>query len=104
MKSTTKALKINKISTKSDKATKKTDKAIKVKDVKKENTKDTKKNDEEIENKNVEDKNEINIENEDLIVNEFKQFILDNIIDANKINKIKPVISQDYLKIISEKY
>ena len=42
MKSTTKALKINKISTKSDKATKKTDKAIKVKDVKKENTKDTK--------------------------------------------------------------
>ena len=63
-----------------------------------------KKDDEEIENKNEDDKNERSIENEDLIVNEFKQFIIDNIIDANKINKIKPIISQDYLKIISEKY
>jgi len=80
------------------------DKDNKKKKKKRNKKKKNKKNDEEIENKNVEDKNEINIEKEDLIVNEFKQFILDNIIDANKINKIKPVISQDYLKIISEKY
>ena len=59
---------------------------------------------EEIQNKNKEDKNETVIEKEDLIVNEFKQFIIDNIIDANKINKIKPVISQNFLNIISEKY
>ena len=66
--------------------------------------KKNKKNDNEIENKNIEDKIETNKENEDLIVNEFKQFIIDNIIDANQINKIKPVISQDYLNFISEKY
>ena len=59
---------------------------------------------EEIQNKNKEDKNEIVIEKEDLIVDEFKQFIIDNIIDANKINKIKPVISQNFLNIISDKY
>ena len=58
----------------------------------------------EIEKKIKEDKNETVIEKEDLIVNEFKQFIIDNIIDANKINKIKPVISQNFLNIISEKY
>ena len=58
----------------------------------------------EIEKKIKEDKNETVIEKEDLIVNEFKQFIIDNIIDVNKINKIKPVISQNFLNIISEKY
>ncbi len=58
----------------------------------------------EIEKKIKEDKNETVIEKEDLIVNVFKQFIIDNIIDANKINKIKPVISQNFLNIISEKY
>ena len=58
----------------------------------------------EIEKKIKEDKNETVIEKEDLIVNEFKQFIIDNIIDANKINKIKPDISQNFLNIISEKY
>ena len=58
----------------------------------------------EIEKKIKEDKNETVIEKEDLIVNEFKQFIIDNIIDANKINKIKPVISQNFLNIISDKY
>ena len=49
-------------------------------------------------------KNEVIIETEDSVVNEFKQFIIDNIINANEINKIKPVISENFLNIISQKY
>lgn len=48
--------------------------------------------------------NQIIEEVEDEIVLKFKQEISANFIDANRINKIKPVISENFLKIISEKY
>ena len=48
--------------------------------------------------------NQINEEVDDEIVLKFKQEISANFIDANRINKIKPVISENFLKIISEKY
>ena len=72
-------------------------------------------------NKKIQINKEINIINEDIkdnsinlnqiieevddeIVLKFKQEISANFIDANRINKIKPVISENFLKIISEKY
>ena len=72
-------------------------------------------------NKKIKINKEINIINEDIkdnsinlnqiieevddeIVLKFKQEISANFIDANRINKIKPVISENFLKIISEKY
>ena len=72
-------------------------------------------------NKKIQINKEINIVNEDIkdnsinlnqiieevddeIVLKFKQEISANFIDANRINKIKPVISENFLKIISEKY
>ena len=48
--------------------------------------------------------NQIIEEVDDEIVLKFKQEISANFIDANRINKIKPVISENFLKIISEKY
>ena len=50
------------------------------------------------------DKNKINEEIEDSIVKQFKQYILENMIDANHITKIKPVVSENFLNIISNKY
>ena len=50
---------------------------------------------------NEENKNE---DYDDEEINNFKQDIIDNMIDANKINKIKPFVSDNFLKIISEKY
>ena len=50
------------------------------------------------------DKNKINEEIEDSIVYQFKQYILENMIDANHITKIKPVVSENFLNIISHKY
>ena len=50
------------------------------------------------------DKNKINEEIEDSIVKQFKQYILENMIDANHITKIKPVVSKNFLNIISNKY
>ena len=43
-------------------------------------------------------------ENEDDIVYNFKQDIIKNVIDANKINKIKPFFTDNYLNMISQKY
>ena len=51
---------------------------------------------------NEENKNEDYDDDEE--INNFKQDIIDNMIDANKINKIKPFVSDNFLKIISEKY
>jgi hypothetical protein len=42
-------------------------------------------------------------ENDD-IVNKFKEDIIKDVIDANRINKIKPVFSENFLNIISQKY
>ena len=41
---------------------------------------------------------------DDEIINNFKQDIIDNMVDANEVNKIKPFVSENFLKIISEKY
>ena len=41
---------------------------------------------------------------DDDIINKFKQDILKNMIDANSINKIKPVVSEKFLELISHKY
>ena len=71
---------------------------------KKKNKKKNKKNEIIIKSINQENKNKINQEREDYIVNEFKKDIIQNMIDASQINKIKPVVSENFLKIISEKY
>ena len=42
-------------------------------------------------------------ENDD-IVNKFKEDIIKDVIDANRINKIKPAFSENFLNIISQKY
>ena len=42
-------------------------------------------------------------ENDD-IVNKFKEDIIKDVIDANRINKIKPVFSEIFLNIIAQKY
>ena len=65
-------------------------------------------------NKNNEKNKQIKIMNEenkirdynddDEIINNFKQDIIDNMVDANEVNKIKPFVSENFLKIISEKY
>ena len=74
---------------------------IKIKKKKKNKRKKNKKNDKQIkidiEEKKVDDY-------DDEIINNFKQDIIKNMIDANKINKIKPFVSENYLKIISHKY
>ena len=71
---------------------------------KKKNKKKNKKNEISIKSANEENKNKINQEREDYIVNEFKKDIIQNMIDASQINKIKPFVSENFLKIISEKY
>ena len=71
---------------------------------KRKNRKKNKKNEMIIKSLNEENKNKINQEREDYIVNEFKKDIIQNMVDANQINKIKPVVSEKFLKIISEKY
>jgi hypothetical protein len=59
-------------------------------------------------NENKNKKNEIEEnkieEDEDEIVLKFKEDIIKTVIDANKINKIKPVFSEGYLDMISQKY
>ena len=71
---------------------------------KRKNKKKNKKNEIVIKSLKEEKKNKINQEREDYIVNEFKKDIIQNMVDANQINKIKPVVSEKFLKIISEKY
>lgn len=71
---------------------------------KRKNKKKNKKNEIVIKSLKEENKNKINQEREDYIVNEFKKDIIQNMVDANQINKIKPVVSEKFLKIISEKY
>ena len=58
-----------------------------------------KKNENKIKNSNEENK-----EDEDEIVLKFKEDLIKNVIDANRINKIKPVFSESYLDMISQKY
>ena len=74
---------------------------IKIKKKKKNKRKKNKKNDKQIkidiEEKKVDDY-------DDEIINNFKQKKIKNMIDANKINKIKPFVSENFLKIISHKY
>jgi hypothetical protein len=68
---------------------------------KKKNKKNKKDNQNKIKNDIEENKIE---EDEDEIVLKFKEDIIKNVIDANKINKIKPFFSEGYLDMISQKY
>ena len=68
---------------------------------KKKNKKNKNDNQNKIKNETEENKIE---EDEDEIVLKFKEDIIKNVIDANKINKIKPVFSEGYLDMISQKY
>ena len=62
-----------------------------------------KKNENQNKIKNEIEENKIE-EDEDEIVLKFKEDIIKTVIDANKINKIKPVFSEGYLDMISQKY
>ena len=62
-----------------------------------------KKNDNQNKIKIVIEENKIE-EDEDEIVLKFKEDISKNAIDADRINKIKPVFSDEYLNMISQKY
>ena len=73
----------------------------KAKKKKRNKKKKNKKNEKQIKIINEEKKEE---ENEDDIVYNFKQDIIKNVIDANRINKIKPFFSDNYLNMISQKY
>ena len=88
---------------------------VKVKKKRRKKKKQNKKNEIKIEINTIKDNNnnkdnnndiinQINEEEEDDIVLQFKQDIIKNVIDANQINKIKPVISDNFLKLISQKY
>ena len=75
----------------------------KIKKKKRNKKKKNKKNDKNKQIKIINEENKIE-DYDDEIINNFKQDIINNMIDANKINKIKPFVSENFLKIISEKY
>ena len=75
----------------------------KIKKKKRNKKKKNKKNDKNKQIKIINEENKLE-DYDDEIINNFKQDIINNMIDANKINKIKPFVSENFLKIISEKY
>ena len=51
--------------------------------------------------KNFNEENSNNNNEEDIIVKQFKHEIEQDVINANEINKVKAVVSGDWLKMIS---
>ena len=75
----------------------------KTKKKKRNKKKKNKKNEKQIKFVNSIEENKIE-DYDDEVINKFKEDIIKNMIDANKINKIKPLVSENFLNIISQKY
>ena len=75
----------------------------KTKKKKRNKKKKNKKNEKQIKFINSIEENKIE-DYDDEVINKFKEDIIKNMIDANKINKIKPLVSENFLNIISQKY